>query len=496
MTLRALARGSIVVTLANLVPRAGAFLLLPIYARFLTRADFGTVSLASSAALLLTVLCRLGLDAALLRLHFDAGGAPRRQLYATVAAICLGAVAVAVIAGMLVGMAVVGTDDPAGLAVWMLALAITAANTFQFVPSAWLRATEQHGRYLGLALAAFGAVVAVTVTLVVVVRLGAIGSLAGQLAGAMVMAAAAALILWRMRPWSVERATGRRALRFGLPLLPHTAAGWLLNVSDRWLLLMLLAVPASQALAAIGVYSLGYQLGYVVGLTAISFNAAWLPFFYRVGEGTHGAAILRDTTVTVIGGFAWLAGALAVLAPDVVAVMAPEEWAAAADVTAIVAFASAANATALMLASELYLRRDTGVVPVLTLVAVAVNVALNLVLVPWIGIMGAAWATLAAYGTLAVLTGITARRRYRIGIDGARLAAVAVAALAPTVIARAFVVPEADAVGVAWRLALAAAAAVAIIAIVRAPIRRLQSTVRDEHLERGAAEGGPAGAVG
>lgn len=495
MTLRALARGSIVVTLANLVPRAGAFLLLPLYARFLTRADFGTVSLASSAALLLTVVCRLGLDAALLRMHFDADGAPRRQLYATVVAICVGAVAIALVAGALIGIAVVGTDDPTGLAVWMLALGITAANTFQFVPSAWLRATEQHGRYLALALVAFGAVVAVTVTFVVIVRLGAVGSLAGQLAGAVVMAAAAALILWRMRPWSLGVATGRRALGFGLPLLPHTAAGWLLNVSDRWLLLLLLAIPASQALAAVGVYSLGYQLGYVVGLTAISFNAAWLPFFYRVGEGAHGAAILRDTTVAVIGGFAWLAGALAVLAPDVVGLMAPEEWAAAADVTAVVAFASAANAAALMLASELYLRRDTRVVPALTLLAVAVNVALNLILVPRIGIMGAAWATLAAYGTLAALTGITARRRYRIPIDGARLGAVAAAALAPTVIARIFI-PADGPLGVALRLALAVAAAIAIVAIVRAPIRRLRSTVRDERLDRVAAEDGSAGAVG
>lgn len=495
MTLRALARGSIVVTLANLVPRAGAFLLLPLYARFLTRADFGTVSLASSAALLLTVLCRLGLDAALLRMHFDADGAPRRQLYATVVAICLGAVAVALIAGALVGMVVVGADDPAGLAVWMLALGITAANTFQFVPSAWLRATEQHGRYLALALAAFGAVVAVTVTLVVIVRLGAVGSLTGQLAGAMVMAAAAVLILWRMRPWSLGLATGRRALAFGLPLLPHTAAGWLLNVSDRWLLLLFLSIPASQALAAVGVYSLGYQLGYVVGLTAISFNAAWLPFFYRVGEGLHGAAILRDTTVTVIGGFAWLAGALAVLAPDIVALVAPEEWAAAADVTAVVAFASAANAAALMLASELYLRRDTRVVPGLTAVAVAVNVALNLILVPRIGIMGAAWATLAAYLALVALTGVMARRRYRIELDGVRLAAVAAASLAPALIARALI-PDDGPAGIAVRLGLAVAAAIAILAIVRVPVRRLRSTVRDERLEPVAADGGPAGAVG
>ncbi len=99
------------------------------------------------------------------------------------------------------------------------------------------------------------------------------------------MAASAVAILWRQRPWRFSRDFARRALDFGLPLLPHSLAGWLLSVSDRWLLGLLLGVAAADALAAVGVYSLGYQLGYAVSLVAISFNAAWLPFLYRVGDG-------------------------------------------------------------------------------------------------------------------------------------------------------------------------------------------------------------------
>jgi len=475
MTLRALARGSFLITVANLVPRAGAFLLLPIYARFLTRADFGTVSLAGSAALLLAITYRLGLDAALLRMHHDVGQADRRHLYATLAAVSLAAAAgVTVLAALLVPVLVAADLLP----IVVLALAIGALNAIQFVPSVWYRATDQVGRYLALALIAFGVVAAVTVLLVVVVRAGAVGSLLGQLAGAAVMAGAALAILWRQRPWRVRGDLARRGLSFGLPLLPHSMAGWILNVSDRALLGLLLGLAAADALAAIGVYSLGYQLGYAVGLAAISFNAAWLPFLYRVGGGPAGPAVLREAATLAIAGFIGLAAAVAILASDLIRVIAPPEWAGAGNVTAVVAFASAFNAAGLMLASGMYLARRTRLMPILTIGAAAANVGLNLLLIPRIGIMGAAWATLGAYAVLAALIGIAARRHYPLALDGPRLALVAGVAVGLTLVSRA-VDPGEQGLSAAWHLGVAIVAMIAIALILRGSFAQLRARLAD-----------------
>lgn len=486
MTLRTLARGSFLIALANLVPRAAAFLLLPVYVRFLSTADFGLVSLAGSTALLLAIAYRLGLDNALLRMHHDLDNADRRSLYATVVAISLGVAAigtvlVGVLAPVLLDRAALGELTP----VVLLALAIGAVNTFQFVPSVWFRATEQTGRYLLLALAAFAAVAVVTVALVAVVRLGAVGSLAGQLAGALVMAATALAILLRQRPWRLSRELAHRALDFGLPLLPHTLAGWVLNVSDRWLLGLLLGLAVADALAAVGVYSLGYQLGYAVGLAAISFNAAWLPFLYRVGDGPSGTAVLRESTTLVVAGFAALAAAVAILAPDLVALIAPPEWSPAADVTVVVAFSSAVSAAGLMFASGLYLARATRIMPVLTLAAAALNLACNVILIPRIGIMGAAWATLAAYAALAVTTAIAAERRHPVGIDLPRLGAVAAVTIGATLLSR-VEMAGAPLPGLAWHVAALAGVLLATVVIARAPLGRLRASLA---LRPGSVEG-------
>ncbi len=421
MTIRALARGSILITLANLIPRAGTFLLLPLYTRFLTTADFGLVSIASSGALLLALVYRLGLDAAALRMHHELTPSDRRGLYTTMIVMSAGLALAVTGVAVLVGLTIIdaATRTAFGAAA-LLTLGIAAFNTFQYVPSTWLRATDQTGRYLGLALLAFLAVASVSVLLVVIVPLGAIGSLAGQLSGALVVAGAAAVIAWRQRPWRIRFDLAREALHFGLPLLPHSLAGWLLNVSDRLVLGLLLGLAASELLGAIGIYSLGYQLGYAVGLAAISFNAAWLPFLYRIATRPGSAPILRESTSLVVIGFTGIAALLAIFAADIVAWLAPPAWSAAADVAVVVAFASAANAAGLMYASGMYLDRRTRVMPLLTAAAAATNLATNVVLIPRIGIMGAAWATLIAYAVLAASLAVVARRRDASSLDIAR----------------------------------------------------------------------------
>ena len=455
----------------------GAFLLLPVYTRFLSTADFGIVSLAGSAALLLSIAYRLGLDAALMRMHHELGRGDLRMLYSTVAALSLACAAAVTVVGALLAPFL---SDPGAadtlLPVVLLALAIGAVNTFQYVPSVWFRATDQTGRYLLLALAAFSAVVGTTVVLVVVVRLGAVGSLAGQLAGAVVMAAGALAILWRQRPWRFSRTLARHALDFGLPLLPHSLAGWLLSVSDRWLLGLLLGVAVADALAAVGVYSLGYQLGYAVGLVAISFNAAWLPFLYRVGDRPAGSVILRESTTLAIGGFSALAAAIAILAPDLIGVIAPSEWAPAADVTAVVAFASAANAAGLMFASGIYLARATRVMPLLTLVAAGLNIGCNVLLIPRIGIMGAALATLVAYAGLAAMTAIVAERHHPMRIDVIRLGAFAAVTIAATLVSRAVAVGDGWPT-LAWHLLVSGASVAMVTIVVREPLRRLRAAL-------------------
>jgi O-antigen/teichoic acid export membrane protein len=484
MTLRALLRGSLLYTLGNFLPRVGAFLLLPLYTASMAPAEFGIFSLMVSLAGLLAILYRLGLDGALLRIHFDIAPARRPSLYLTLAAVTLGAVllfsaVLGLLSAPIFDRAFPGVSFvPYGL----LALGITATMAFQYVPASLFRATERPERFVAFALGVFAVVVVSAILFLLVLDLGAVGGLLAQLTGGVAVLAVTILILLRLRRGRMDRELASRSLRFGLPLVPHGLAGWVLSLSDRWLIGLFIGLPAVAAQAAVGVYAFGYVLGQSVSLVATSFNAAWVPFWYSRGDGPSGPGILREVSSLTLGALSLLAVCVGVLAPELTELLAVSRWGnealAAVDVIPVVAVASLAHGLYFMVVSTIFLRRRTAGLPLLTLLAGLANVGVNALLIPRLGIMGAAWATLVGYCVLAAATWWYAARAYPIRLDVGRLAAIGLLAVVAIVASRT-VVPQDAGVWLsgAVHLAVAGAAAAVLFLLLRGPLHRLRSLV-------------------
>lgn len=427
MTLRALLRGSLLYTIGNFLPRIGAFLMLPIYTASMGPEQFGIFSLMLSVSGVLGVLLRFGMDGALMRLHFDVEERDRPTLYSTLAvATAVGGLAIALLFGA--GAAPFFESLFAGTPFWPLGpitLLLTFLLAFQYVPFTFLRATQRPGRFLALTLASFGVGLAATVLLVGVLDLGAAGALFGQAAGAGTVALAAVVILGRLGASRPRPALLRRSLDFGLPLVPHALSGWILNLSDRWLIGLLAPGGVAAAQAAIGVYTLGYLLGQVVSVVAYSFNAAWVPFFYERGETATGRRLLREVATLSAIVLSVLAVGVGLLAPELTAALGRDRWgdatSEAARITPVVAFASTVHGLYFMVVSAVFLARRTRVLPILTAAAGVTNVAVNILLIPRIGIMGAAWATLVGYSVLAMVTTWYAALVFPLELDAARL---------------------------------------------------------------------------
>jgi O-antigen/teichoic acid export membrane protein len=66
----------------------------------------------------------------------------------------------------------------------------------------------------------------------------------------------------------------RDALIFGIPLIPHVLSIWFMTSVDRLLINHLVGLTDT------GTYSVGYQIGMIIGVIATAFNQAWAPFFY------------------------------------------------------------------------------------------------------------------------------------------------------------------------------------------------------------------------
>jgi len=65
------------------------------------------------------------------------------------------------------------------------------------------------------------------------------------------------------------------ALKFGIPLIPHTIGGMLMVITDRFIINNLLGTKE------VGIYTAGLQIGMIIGLFADSFNKAWAPWLFN-----------------------------------------------------------------------------------------------------------------------------------------------------------------------------------------------------------------------
>jgi O-antigen/teichoic acid export membrane protein len=480
VTLRSLARGSLLYTVGTFLPRLGALLLLPVYTLTMSPAQFGVVSLMISVSTLLSIAYRLGLDGALLRFHFDVPAEDRPRLYISLATVTL---VVAVGASLVLGAASAPFfsrlfTGVSFLPFGVVTLGITATTALQYIPTVAFRAAERPGLFLAFSAGVMVVSIVASVILLIPLHLGPTGALLGQLAGGIFGVLVGAWLILRMRPARVDQGMVRQGLAFGVPLVPHAISGWVLNVSDRWLLGLLLGTGALATQAAIGVYSLGYQIGQVVSLVALSFNAAWGPFFYARGEQRAGPGILREMTTVVTGLLALLAVLLALAAPDVIHVVAPPRWgearSQAVDVLQIVALASFLYSVYFMVVSAVFLTRRTAFLPLLTFSAGAANVVLNVLLIPRIGIIGAAWSSVAGYGILAIATYLYARRGYPLQLDLARISTLTLVGIALVIGGRWLSPNQPSLPSIALQLGEAVAYAALVAVVIRRPIAKLR----------------------
>jgi O-antigen/teichoic acid export membrane protein len=329
------------------------------------------------------------------------------------------------------------------LAVWTAFLGVLGLT-----PLVLLQAQERPLAYVLLTL--WTALTTMGVTLWLVVSGGgAEGYLRGALIGAALAAVPyIALTIREIRP-VFRMSVLMPALAFSLPLVPHALAGWALEMSDRAILTRL--IPLQD----VGVYALGYQLGAAMGLLTTAFNAAWVPFLFGTlkaeGEAAHPKLARLVTYYAIALCFVGLGWSL--LVEHAITLIAGPEFREAYRITPWVVGGYVFGGLYLIPTNLLFWRRQTKVIPLVTLAAGAVNIGLNLWLVPRYGAIAAAWSTLAAYSVLLILTWLSAERLHPFPYEYRRLGLMTGLALALFLVGQILPYPSST-VEVAGRVAL------------------------------------------
>lgn len=263
--------------------------------------------------------------------------------------------------------------------------------------------------------------------------------------------------------WDVR--TVGTTLRFSLPIVPLQLSTFVLSASDRFIVLRDLGPGAT------GRYQVAYTLG-AVGISLLTFlNLAWLPRIFSIADRTTRAAVLSASRDGLYRLLVPVTVGLALAGPILLRIWAPRTFRTEQllPVIVLVVAATIPVCTAFVHSRVLLSEGRSAVVAVVTLVAAGVNVALNLALVPHLGINGSALATTVSYTVLAMAMAALSRLLLPLARPPARLWGALLAAEAVVLASGRLPVHG------PWLVVRVAGVAAAVVTAV-ATLRELQST--------------------
>lgn len=474
--------GSIAATLLGIV-------LLPLYTRELTPAEFGDAELALRIVLLVAIVARLGLVNAFFRFFFDHDDLERRRsvyrtAFWTLQGTTLLWAALTALAATRIGPEVFTTPDSGAGLLLMVALGVYASVNYDLT-SALYRVQERPVAFSVRTVLNLIATAGFSYVFLVVLGWGPIGLLLGTYLGTLLIYVGVLIEERSWLGWGVDRPLLRQMLAFGLPLMPAGAAMWAVTLINRPVVL------AVGDAAMLGILGAAFRIGTGVLLLVNAFQLAWPAFAYGIkddGEAKRTYAAVMGVYLALMG---WAAMVLALVAPWFLRLLTTEPFWDAADAITPIALAAPFYGAYFIAAIGVGRRKANQFNWVVVAAAAVLQVLALIVLVPRFGVAGAGWALLVSYVAMFLLMVWREHRVFPVPYRWTRI--VRIPLVLAVALAATLVIPDHGAGALALRIGVAVLIPLGYLAIGvldRGEIARGRQLLRGLRTRGGAAETG------
>lgn len=220
-----------------------------------------------------------------------------------------------------------------------------------------------------------------------------------------------ALVRSRELRWSVRWKGLLRLMRYSIPLILATALYWIVNSSDRYVIVHVMGLEQA------GVYSAAYQLCRLLAFVSHPIAFVLLPLVARLWESGKRQRVLTVLSSVRLGFFLVAVPAcvgLALLGPEVLELLGSPETSALLPVVLLLLLGGFFVGLYELEVFVLYLYEETMLIAVVLGVLALLNLGLNILIVPRIGILGASITTCMTFAAQWLAVRALARRRFRV----------------------------------------------------------------------------------
>jgi O-antigen/teichoic acid export membrane protein len=447
---------SSIYSLVPLLQQVLALSLVRLYTRELGDSEWGALTLSELVILLVPQLVGVNLLGGMTRFYFEQKKQRDRNTIISSTFLALTAMSWVVcgiallarvpLAGLLFGSEGAAAVDPIYVDYWILTLLIIPFSLSARLAVDYMVILEKPGLTTAVRLFKSLGVIGLNIWFLVGLDWGLRGYLAGILIGEAVISTGFTIYLMTRLGMRYSSALFTPMLRFALPLLPVGLLQLGLHQLDRYLVKAnvplggldgMLEPGTDEALTWTGIYGLGYKIGSLVHVALLgSFMQVWQPLIFGMKDDRA-----RRETMVRVGTYAMISLAavylpVALFGRQLVDLLSGKPFYRLAYEVAPWATISYLfyGAYAISQAALFQAKKSRPLIWI-NASALALNVALNLYLVPRMGIVGAAIATLCSFLLLAVLGGFSAHKHYGLSFRGSsvlQLFALAMACLGVT----------------------------------------------------------------
>lgn len=394
-----LTRGSksaVAYTFASLFSKGLAFITIPIFTRIMSTTEIGTVNLYNSWQSMLSVIATLALTSGGYMVALREFEHERDQYQSAVLTLTS---LVAVILFIIFSIApdywsqLFGLDKSL-LVLMLIGFLVSPATEF------WLARQRYEYRYIAASIVTIiSAILASALSIVVVIVLHNKNSL--YVAEARLFANYGVLYVVAFVLWCYILVRGRTfinwkywkfSLVLSVPLIANQFAMQIMNNSGK----IMIGWFADKS--AVGIYGTVASISTICSIVWNALNTSFVPFLYKNLSKLNGRIKRLSNLLLLL--YALFCMFIVYLAPEVMKLLATEEYYSAIFIMPIIAAGIFQNAVSNLYSNVLLYYKKSAYIMISSLIGAVVNIILNIILIPLFGYQAAAYSMFFAYVTL------------------------------------------------------------------------------------------------
>ena len=413
----------------GVLSRLSSFILLPIHTAYLSQHDYGVLTLVLSFIGIATVFTTYGLNVSFLRWYVPETDAQERKrifsiCYYGIAGVTLLLTVIIVTSSQ--SLATVLLRDASYKPMLLLAGFILLMDSLFHFPQILLQAQKNSLGYIGVVFLNVTLNLGLSYYFIVQRGFGISGVLYSALiAGFAAFVVTIPLVLRNLTLYFAFDKY-KEFVKYGIPYVANYLFVVLIDLSDRFLLERFLDTEK------VALYSANYKLGAVMAIVVNAFRLAWHPFFLSLSNSPDA----KRTFGRVFSYFFLLSCGLflfiSIFIEDIVRVniggfyLIAEQYWGGTFIIPWILFSYIISGSYVIFAAGIHITKNTKYTPLFTGAGILTNIVANIILIPLLGIYGAAISTALGYGVMTIVQYFTVQKFYYVKYEFDRILKVLV----------------------------------------------------------------------